>query len=249
MNNAMIYTTHVAFLNLGLTKEALSDWSLTLDNLGPFLHDRSVNIGRYVKRLADGLNIGAHAPQDSPAPPPARIRDRDMKSRRLYESVARRVAPGRHETSILFTWMLSQINVARVIVPLIARQNEVAALKIRFVILYQNALSLQKLLEEEPANSFLLPNALDWISDILDAKPVRNVLSNRDLRNDFVHYGVRKRLSPQLSPNLRLFGLVEAHTGGQSFEAIAKDVEQGLNRVFEGLRDLLPRRLTPGRTS
>ena len=53
MNNEMIYTTHVAFLNLGLTKEALSDWSLTLDNLGPFLHDRSVNIGRYVKRLAD----------------------------------------------------------------------------------------------------------------------------------------------------------------------------------------------------
>ena len=116
-------------------------------------------------------------------------------------------------------------------------------------VLYQNALSLQNLLEEERASSFLLPNALDRISDILDAKLVRNVLSNRDLRNDFVHYGVRKRLSPRLSPHLRLFGLVEAHTGGQSFEAIANDVEQGLNRVFDGLRDLLPRRLTPGRTS
>ena len=85
-----------------------------------------------------------------------------MKSRRLYESVARRVAPGQYETSIPFTWMLSQINVARVIVPLIAKQNDVAALKIRFVILYQNALSLQNLLEEERAGSFLLPNALDW---------------------------------------------------------------------------------------
>ena len=136
-----------------------------------------------------------------------------MKSERLYESVAQRVAPGRHRTSILSTWMLSQINVARVIVPLIAGQNDTAALKIRFVILNQNALRLQKLLHEEPEAS-LLPSASELIADTRKAQPVSRVLQAKDLRNDLVHYDVRKRMSQRLSTKPPLFGLVEAHTGG-----------------------------------
>lgn len=77
MNNEMIYTTHVAFLNLGLTKESLSDSSLNMDNIGGFLHDRMVPVGQYVQMLTRKLNVGAHTPADSPAPAPLEQRDRD----------------------------------------------------------------------------------------------------------------------------------------------------------------------------
>jgi len=167
-----------------------------------------------------------------------------MKSNRLYKSIAQRVALGQLRIGLLLTWMLSQINVARIIVPLIARENEIAALKIRFVSLYQNALSLQKLLDEESKTSFLLPHAAELIADTLAAQPVINVLQAKDLRDDLVHYGVRKRISQHLSNKLPLFGLVEAHTG-RSLEDVGADVDRGLERVYDGLRALLPPKLAP----
>jgi hypothetical protein len=211
MNNEMIYTTHVAFLNLGLTKEALSDSSLNMNTLGPFLHDRMVNVGQYVKLLTLMLDVGAHTSAASPTPAPPRQRNRDMKLPLLYKAVAQRVAPGRLRTGILLTWMLSQINTARIIVPRIAGGNEIAALKIRFVSLYQNALSLQKLLNEESESSFMTPSASELIAHVLAEQSVINVLQAKDLRNDLVHYGVRKRMSQRLSSRLPLCGLVDTN--------------------------------------
>jgi hypothetical protein len=240
MNNEMFYTTHVAFLNLGLTKEALSNSSLNMDTIGPFLYDRAVPIGQYIELLARKLDVGAYAPAVSPVPPSPQEPDRDMKSNRLYKSMAQRVAPGQRRIGILLSWILSQINTARIIVPLIARENEITALKIRFVSLYQTALSLQKLLNEEPEASFLLPSASELIAETLKAQSVSSVLQAQGLRNDLVHYGVRKRMSQQLSTKLPLFGLVEAHTGGRSLENVSTDVDQGLERVYGMLRVLLP---------
>lgn len=168
------------------------------------------------------------------------VRDRDMKSGRLYDPIVRRVAPGRSSVGILLTWILSQVNTARVLVPSIAGRNEAAAFKVRFVSLYQAALSLHRLLEEEREHAFLLPNALKCIDDILAAAPVQSVLDNRRLRNDLFHYGVGDHMAPHLTRSLPLFGLVEAHTGGKSFATVASDVGLGLDRLSCGLRDLLP---------
>jgi hypothetical protein len=50
-------TTHVAFLNLGLSKEALAASSLSLANLGPYLRDTSEDFGRYVALLLRKLGM------------------------------------------------------------------------------------------------------------------------------------------------------------------------------------------------
>ena len=114
--------------------------------------------------------------------------------------------------------MLSLINTARIVAPLVAAHNEVAALKIRFVSLYQTALKLQRLL----GDTSLRNEARKRINALINADPVANVLANQQLPNDLVHYGVPKRTSPQLSSKATLFGLEEAHPNGQSFEDVGR---------------------------
>ena len=72
-------------------------------------------------------------------------------------------------------------------------------------------------------------------------EPNQRTLGYRSLRNVLFHYAVGKRMASHLSPGLPLFGLVEAHTSGRSFAAVADDVEMGLDRVSGRLRSLLPR--------
>lgn len=245
MDNEIICTTHVAFLNLGLTKEALSNSSLSLNNLGPHLRDKMVNVGEYVGALLSQLSVNAQVSNqelEDPLPP---IQYREMKSKRLYEAMAHQVAPGQTRISILVTQMLSQINTAHVVVPKIAETNEVAALKIGFVSLFQTASSLHKLLEEEKAESFLHPNAVEQVVAMLDADPVRSVHEKRNLRNNLIHYGVSKSALPRLSTDLPLCGLVEANANGKSFAEMASDVQLGLDCVSQGLQRMMPQALTP----
>ncbi|MGB3633492.1 MAG: hypothetical protein WA982_05590 [Rubrobacteraceae bacterium] len=241
VRNEVICTTHVMFANMGLTREDLSDTSLSMENIGAHMRDRMVPVGEYTALLLDKLGISTQASRGESDSPLPRILERDMKSDRLYDPIVRRLAPGRGSVGILLTWILSQVNTARLLVPGIAGQNEVAAFKVRFISLYQAALSLRRLLEEERGHSFLRPDALERIVNVLDAEPVRNVLDCRSLRNDLFHYGVGKRTASHLDLGKPLLGLVEARTNGNSFAAVARDVGSGLGHVSCGLRDLLPR--------
>jgi hypothetical protein len=241
----VIGTTHVAFLNMGLTKEDLSASSLSLDTLGPYLRETTEDFGRYVGLLLGKLNIADNAFDSAPGEPMSPIQFRDLKSKRFYESMADRVAPGRTPVCILLTSILSQINTARAVVPSIAGRNEDAVFKIGFVSLFHAASSLRKLLDQHRENAFLHLDAVEHIGAMLDADLVRNISENRMLRNNLVHYGVGKRTAARLSPDLPLFGLVEALADGQSLEAMANDVERGLDHISYGLRSLLPQALLP----
>ena len=61
LEGELVCTTHLAFLNLGLTKEALSGSSLSLDNLGPHLRDTMTDVGEYVGLLLGRLVEDADA--------------------------------------------------------------------------------------------------------------------------------------------------------------------------------------------
>lgn len=248
MHGELICTTHVAFLNLGLTKEKLVDSSLSLNNLGPHMRDKTVDVGKYVRLLLSKLNVdnrNSKLETEDPLPP---IQDRDIKSKHFYELIARQVAPDQARISILVTQMLSQINTARVVVPRIAGDNEVAALKIGFVSLFQTASSLRKLLEEEQNSSFLQLGAMEQIRAMLEADPVRSVQENRGLRNNLIHYGVSKRVSSYLTADLPLYGLIEAHTDGKPFADVANDIRLGLDCVSKGLQEMFADALTPKAT-
>jgi hypothetical protein len=162
--------------------------------------------------------------------------------------MARRALPDRVPVCLLLTAILSQVNTARLLVPSIAEHNEVAAFKVRFASLFHAASSLQKLLDQDRVGPFLHRDAAGQIDAALRLDPVQNVLGNRFLRNNLVHYGVHKSTASQLSADLPLFGLVEALAKGRSLSTVANDVELGLNHISEIFGGLLPERLTPQET-
>lgn len=245
MEGEVVCTTHIAFLNLGLTKEALSDASLSLDNLGPHLRDTMTDVGEYVGLLLGRLGEDANAPGGVSEARPEPVQYRDVKAADFYGSIADRVAPGRNGIGILLTQMLSQVNTARVLVPRLAGCHEAAAFKARFVSLFQTALGLRKLLEEERDARFLQRDAIELIGETLASVQVSDVLNGRGLRNTLVHYGVGKRAARRLCPRLPLYGLVEAHVHGETLAGVTSKVDVGLDHVSRGLRDLLPRIPTP----
>jgi hypothetical protein len=201
MEGEVVCTTHVAFLNLGLTREALSGSSLSLDNLGPDLRDTMVDVGEYVGLLLGKLGEGKNAPGCASEAQLEPMQDRDVKSADFYGPIARRMAPGRNQVGILLTQMLSQVNTARILVPRVAGRHEAAAFKIRFVSLFQTALGLRKLLEEERDAHFLQRDAVELVGETLASAQVSDVLKDRGLRNTLVHYGASKRGRGSSPPN------------------------------------------------
>lgn len=172
MHGEVVSTTHVQFLNLGITKEALAASALSLGNLGPYLQDIGEDLGRYVGQLMEALGIEGEVPGlgfgDSVPP----IQDRDVKSDRFYGSMARRVAPLRTPVCIMLTSILAQVNTARIFVPIVAGSNDVAAFKIKFVSLFHAASSLQTLLNHDRKERFFHPEAAHQIGAILGTRSV-----------------------------------------------------------------------------
>ena len=241
MEGEPVFTTHVLFLNMGLTEESLTFSSLSLKNLGPFLQSTSEDFGRYMRMLLDALGLDAQKPDDALDAPKTEREFRDFKSERFYDAIARQVAPGRIPICILLTSILSQVNTARVIVPMVAGNNNIAAFKVGFVSLFHAASSLQKLLNHDRLDHFLNADAAQRISTIVGHRSVKNVRKNRALRNTLVHYRVESGVSARLSSEPPLFSLVEACSAGKrTFSSVANDVTVGLDHVSVGLRELIP---------
>lgn len=240
-------TTHVAFMNLGLTEDALSSSSLSPGNLGPHLRDVSTDFGRYISLLMGALNIDRDHERGTSVESMPPIGYRDLKSVPFYAEMAHRVAPERVSVALLLTVILSQVNTARLIVPLIVASNSVAFLKFGFISLFHAASSLQKLLTIDRQERFLQSDAARHIEMALRHASVRSVRKKRTLRNTFMHYGVDQHVLPRLSSSLRLNGLVEACAAEASFESTVVDVAAGLDCISQALTNLLPDPLTPAK--
>jgi hypothetical protein len=249
INGELICTTHVAFVNLGLSEQTLATAGLSLENLGPYLRGVTYDFGRYLGPLLVALRLGTTpdpASTDVEEPHVSEIRSRDFKSRRLYERVAGQIAPGRVPLCILLTAILSQVNAARLIVPVVATRNPIAAFKLGFVSVFHAASSLQKLLNPNAQDAFFHEDAVRLIGTALKTEGLRRTRQKKALRNALVHYVVSDRQEDSLSITLPLLGLVEAVCAGQSMESAAADVRGSLDVLAEVLGELLPIRLPGG---
>jgi hypothetical protein len=249
IRDEVVGTHHVALLNAGITPRTLS--GMSWDGLDQYLYDTSGGVGTDTAQLLSELGILQSVGVDSypsesatgqPLSPPQYC---DRRSEVFYGSVARQAAPGRDGVGVILTSILSQVNTARVLVPLVAAHNEIAAFKIRLVSLFHAAVSLQNLLDKDRRTPFLHPDAVQRLRAILGTDVIRRVRRRKALRHNFVHYRIEDHVAERLSPGLPLSGLVEALTSGDSLAATADEVNIGLDLVSDGLFSLLPQPLTP----
>jgi hypothetical protein len=243
----LIATTHVLFLNMGLTRDAYFGASLSDNALGPFLFATSRDYGRYVGTLLPRLGIDVPsllAPSEGPVPP---VMYWDVKSRVFYWRMRKKVGGSQNALCIVLTWILSQLNTARVLARMVAGEHDLAAFKLGFISLYHAASSIQQILYRNQEQRILRSSVECAMSELLAEIPVQNVLKNKHLRNGLMHYRPPKYVVQRLQPSLPLFGLIEAYTGGQSLDQIAANVTQGLDLTAQTLSGTLPRLFEPGK--
>ncbi len=185
-------TAHVSAMNIGLTREAIEELSLDLTNLGKYLRDPSVDIGRYMRTLAEALGVPLEVTDRSSDAPPPTLGYTDYDSRDFYEQLSRFISSN-PAVCILVTALISQVNVARLLVPVVAGQNEVASLKLRLLSLYHATVTLGRLLGESRREPLLHRDAQDQIRASLTSPHVQDVRKQRLLRNALIHYGVEER--------------------------------------------------------
>jgi hypothetical protein len=245
LDDQLFCTTHIVVQNLGLTTAAISTSSLSIKNLGPYMGDVSYAFGKYLSYVMK--RFGGYIPEldlETVAATP-RTRYRDVKSRRLYKSMVRPGTADMVGICVLLTSVLSAINTARTVVPTISVGNEVSAFKIKLVSLYHAVSAIQKIVTQNQGRAFLDRYTADGLNDAIQTLPNIGRHDYRRLRNTLVHYGIDKRASALLNPNLPLYGLVEACVPDSSFFTLVGDVENGLNRIAERLGELLLKGLGP----
>ncbi len=268
MDGEVICTTHLALMNTGVTEETLAKHFLSLDNLGSFMHDIAVDYGSYMANLYWVL-VGEYAntsgvrkdyeqqmralSKEFTSFPKVEHKDhyrvddllstpyRDFHSESFYARLSKK--QGREQTAvfILILAAMSQVNIARVLIPTIAKGHFLSALKMRFLSLYHAVHTLNKLGNQSRNTPNLMhPEALEHIGVALSNPSVRRVRKMKNLRNNFIHYGIHEHVVPRLSENRSLAGLVEAHTGGLSMVNLWDEVSAGLDHVAAALSPLLP---------
>jgi hypothetical protein len=95
MKNEAVYTTHIAFLGMGLSKDDLARSSISRETLGRQVYDRSYDIGQYVGPLLRRLNVENYKPENSPEVPLPVVR-----SRHGVESLVRGGEPSSSEPAL-----------------------------------------------------------------------------------------------------------------------------------------------------
>jgi hypothetical protein len=254
-------------MNLGITEETLHRHALSFDNLGDYIRETSEDYGRYLSNLyvslADEISHGNEIGVDyvnqllalgesfslvcgreqvdaSLIDESLSIPYWDVHSEPFYEQLAKTRGPEQTAAFILVLAALSQINAARILIPKVSEGNNVAGLKARFLYLYHAVHTLNILSNQDQRSQLLYPQALAHIREALGNKSVRKIRKMAELRNNLIHYGIDRHITPRLSEDLPLYRLIEAHTNGRSFANLWDDVSIALDHVAVALHPLLP---------
>lgn len=237
LGKSLVTTTHVALFNMGISLPQVREASLSLANLGIHLKQWSTDLGHHVRMLLDSFELDSR-PDSPPKFWDPAIEYADMKSERLYRRTTRLIAPNNPHLAILTFWIISVVNAARLIVPVVSESHPVTSVKIRFLSAFQVVEVLNAVCRDNSVD--LTGSARRTIHGLLGEAPIRDLMTWRQLRNTFVHYGVPDSFADQLVEGDRLYGLVEALTKGEPLNSVQKTVDLTLESLSGQLETLIP---------
>jgi hypothetical protein len=241
-------TTQAMFIYLGLTEKSISENSLSLNTIAPFVRKNSEDFGRYLGLVLRILGLDARPPNPMKPAFFPNVLHKDLKSKKFYQSVARVVAPGHEKIAVLLILIVAHLNTARIVTPLISNESSIAQLKIKLISLYHGVSGLSKLLQEHQQMSIMSKDTAERISALLQSEPIVRLQTNKNyrfLRDTLIHYGINKGIRSKLSPSLDSFGLIEAYFPGTSTNMFLDDIDAKLKETIGVLYEILPRIPSP----
>ena len=239
VDDTLFNTTHVAFLNLGVSPEDVAAKKLTQKSLGPFLYQVSEDLGEHLGWVIANLELDLTDLAQASWDTDNRVGFRDIKSEQFYSDISNRISPGLPAIGSVLISILSIINTAVTLVPWVGAENNWAVFKQKFIALYHASRNLQRILALNIEQAFLKPDAVRILSDMLATASIRHIRKQTELRNNLVHYGLKSHVSNQLATELPMFGIVEASTRGKTLAELGSDVDHGLNVLATALSQLL----------
>jgi hypothetical protein len=244
IDGLLVCSTHVAILNLGLrpTSQVFAGDGHTLGGVGQYMSAVAVSIGEFIGFVSSAIGIDL-SPVTSPQTN-SPFKSRDAFSGPFYRAVAQRIAPRDKAVSLLVSILASELNVGRVLAPLASAlvDTPLTGFKIRFLSCYHVASSLQKLLDRDYRQPFLLGHAAAALRSTLQPAEVRLLRRLTGLRNTFMHYRVEADAAALLQADIPFNGLCEAY--GRSFRQVDESLTVAEQQMSGMLANLLAEALS-----
>lgn len=233
LGSELLYPSVVGFSTTGLTREQieqLSDEDFTRLSENTFGFSQAAGdflaqtLGFIENRT--GLKHSLDSNELSLANP---ITHNDFSSGKIYTEVAKRAHLKNVEDAIVFLYVLSQVNVAHILLPQVLSKQSNLLFRLRFLMAYHATAALSKL----PYNS---SSELTTLSEAIKSLP--SLTNERKVRNVLAHYGFGEGQKFIVTSDSPLDQIIQGFSG-QDRDSVENLVSQRLKLISEWTQDNL----------
>lgn len=233
LDGRLVFTSHSLLLSIGAASNRLPSHS----DLPQLMHDFGVAFGEHLRLLMDYTGVAEQEMILSGEP--REITFTDVKWQAFTASTAGRIAPSRGDVCLFLVSVSAYVNAARLLVPIVAKNSALGALKIQLVSQFHAVSSLNRLLAANREQPFLTGPTAISLQEALSCLSLKRNKERRALRNALVHYRIENRYIDRLSQQFPVGGLVEAHVPGATLDSLSRDVQVEQVYLSETLHTLL----------
>lgn len=193
LNRRVLSTTHSQFFGLGMNN--LHDESATREGSGQdhLLLEISRDYGEFIGMVHQAIHLDLGRTTGATEANYPKVEFVDIKSRKHYADVAKRVAPGFAETAPFLYFILSQLRTVAWLLPPVLRITEpLFGFRSTVILTFQSVFSLSVMYKELLFRGSLAPDMIPTIGSVLAEPSVKEVLELKPLRNALMHLSVNR---------------------------------------------------------
>ncbi|NLH00224.1 MAG: hypothetical protein GX491_22950 [Chloroflexi bacterium] len=246
----IIGSTHTGLFNLGYHKGDLPTFSKDISAvIGPKTKSVAKELGSYLGQMS---RIPEFAPDNCGGKFAYQIRDEklgyaDAKANKFFRSIFNGTATEELNSSLFL--LLVTVNFFRYIFKNLLLGSPCTFFKLKYIMLYHVASSLEKLYKYYYPKKVLSLDSQERFQAILKNEDVHLILKQSKLRNVFVHYVIKGVSEKDLDPSANLYGLVEYYFKGITYKDLNARLNQQIDRISEILEDWLNWSIPSGKYS
>jgi hypothetical protein len=198
------------------------------------------SIGRYVSHLyadlthdANGISISTCRNNLSDD----LIRHKDVKSDRYLVSIFNGSSSVQVNLGLLT--ILIFLNYFRYVIQHLVVDTPEALFKLKYIVLYQVGLSLNKLRAYYYRGGVFTDRSRDFFKALVDDREIKRLLSQPRFRNILIHYNLEAFPTNNIILDAKFFGLVEYFFNGQSMDELNSILDRQIDRVSKTMESWL----------
>ena len=241
----VISSTHTGIFNLGYSKEELPTTSERISSgIGVLSFSVGESIGKYIAGIIDFLEF-------LPAPEELNCIEYnleddlfgyiDIKSHKFLNSIFN--GSGSEAINLSLLLFLTQINILKYILSNLVIGRTYTLFKLKYLVLYHLASSLQKILSYFYQEQIFNNQSLEYLKAIVKDKDLKEIASKSNFRNILVHYEIRNVKEGVLNYDTKLYGLIEYFFDGRTYDEIDNITDKQIDRISLILEDWLDWRI------